>query len=324
MMAADARSGRFEFIDLAPRPADFLSEVIEGLSRRKKALAPKFFYDAEGSRLFEAICELPEYYLTRAELEILARHARDIADILGHDLALIELGSGSSRKTRILLDALRPQLYMPLDIAGEHLVITSASLAAQYPWLTIRAVCVDYSQPFRLPLEAAMRKVAFFPGSSIGNFDPEGAVTLLRGVRALVGPDGGLLIGFDLKKDRDVLQRAYNDRQGLTAEFNLNLLRRINRDLGADFAVDNFHHHAFYDQALGRIEMHLVSAVRQSAAVGGRRFHFRPGESIHTENSYKYAVADFSAMAAAAGFQGVRSWFDAAGRFCVQYLVGAR
>ncbi|MCU0735158.1 MAG: L-histidine N(alpha)-methyltransferase [Methylotetracoccus sp.] len=322
MMPSDARRGRVDFIDLAPPPADFGREVTAGLSRPAKALSPKFFYDAEGCRLFEAICEVPEYYLTRAETEILARRACEIAETLGRDLVLIELGSGSSRKTRLLLNALRPHMYMPLDIARDHLAISAASLAAEYPWLEIRAVCVDYSQAFTLPpLQSYARKVAFFPGSSIGNFDPDSAVALLRGVRDAVGRDGGLLIGFDLKKEVEILQRAYNDGQGLTADFNLNLLRRINRELGGDFNVENFRHHAFFNEQRGRIEMHLVSALPQSVEVGGQHFHFDEGESIHTENSYKYSLEDFRAMAVAAGFTPVRNWFDTARRFCVQYLV---
>ena len=309
-------------IDLAPRPPDFRSEVLEGLSRPRKSLPPKFFYDAEGCRLFEAICDLPEYYLTRAEIEILTRHAGSIAATLGPDVALIELGSGNSRKIRLLLDVLRPRIYLAVDIARDHLLRSASSLAEDHPWLEVHAVSVDYSQPFILaPLPKCTREVVFFPGSSIGNFEPAAAVALLRNIAGLVGDGGGLLIGFDLKKDPAVLNRAYNDSRGLTAAFNLNILRRINRELKAGFDLQRFRHRAFFNEDHGRVEMHLVSVMRQSVPVAGKTFAFEVSESIHTENSYKYSIEEFRALSAAAGFEVVQSWFDAERLFCLQFLA---
>jgi dimethylhistidine N-methyltransferase len=229
---------RLRFSDLKPPPADFRREVVEGLRRPHKALSPKFFYDPEGCRLFEAICDLPEYYLTRTEVGILTEHADSIARTLGQGGALIELGSGNSRKVRLLLEALKPAVYIPVDIAREHLLTASRALAADCPWLDIHAACLDYSQRFALPfLPDTQRKIVFFPGSSIGNFEPAAAENLLRSVAQCVQPDGGLLIGFDLKKDAAILNAAYNDSAGVTAQFNLNLLRCINARALIDFTT---------------------------------------------------------------------------------------
>lgn len=310
-------------IDLAPTAADFRSEVLAGLSQPRKSLSPKFFYDREGCRLFEAICELPEYYLTRTEIAILVRHAPQIAAAIGAPVTLIELGSGSSRKLRLLVDAVCPRRYVPLDIAREHLLASAASIAEDYPWLEVQPVCVDFSQPFALPdMADDSRRVAFFPGSSIGNFDPEAATTLLAAVASLVGPEGGLLIGYDVNKHPGVLHRAYNDAAGLTAAFNLNLLRRINRELDGQFDLNRFSHRAHFAAAGSRVEMHLVSRVDQSPAVAGRRFEFAAGESLHTENSYKYAIDEFVGLAETAGFRPLRTWTDPDRLFCVQ-LFGA-
>ena len=306
-------------IDLAPAVADFRSEVLVGLSRPQKSLSPKFFYDGEGCRLFEAICDLPEYYLTRTEMHILTRHAGDIATALGAPVTLIELGSGSSRKVRLLLDAVRPRRYVPLDIARDHLFASASAIARDYPWLDVRPICVDYSHPFEFPdIADDSRRVAFFPGSSIGNFAPDEAVALLRSVASLLGRDGGLLIGYDLKKDPAVLHRAYNDAAGLTAAFNLNLLRRINRELEGDFELGRFDHSAHFAIDDGRVEMHLVSRVEQVVGVSGQLFKFAAGESIHTENSYKYGMDQFVGLAANAGFCPLQTWTDAGRLFCVQ------
>lgn len=322
MMRVDDLPSAIRFVDLAPAAIDYRGEVIDGLRQPRKALPPKFFYDERGCALFEAICALPEYYLTRAEIDILTRHGSEIATAVGEGVALIELGSGSSRKIRLLLERLRPSVYMALDIARDHLRASASALAAEHPWLSVEAVCVDFSQPFRLPpLPENVRRVAFFPGSSIGNFDPSAAAELLRHLAAAVGPGGGLLIGFDLRKDPGVLHRAYNDRDGLTAAFNLNVLARLNREFEGGFVLDRFRHDAFFSDRHGRIEMHLVSTVEQTVRVAGETFEFQAGESIHTENSYKYSLDGFAAIAATAGFTARRSWFDRDDLFCVQYLT---
>ena len=317
------------FYDLHPTPASFRDEVLRGLASRPRSIPPKFFYDEEGSRLFQEICELPEYYLTRTEIGILRAHAGEMAEHIGLGRLLIEFGSGSSEKVRLLLGALRPAAYMPLDISREHLWSASRTLAAEYPDVAVHAVCTDYTQDMALPYDSpdnaagdqiGLRKLAFFPGSSVGNFDPEGALAFMHRVSRLVQPDGGLLIGVDLKKDPRLLHAAYNDAQGVTAAFNLNLLARMNRELEADFDLASFRHRAFYDEGLGRIEMHLVSLRDQTVTVAGEQFHFEPGEGIHTENSYKYGLEEFQALAAQAGFRPVKVWTDPARLFSVHYL----
>ncbi len=310
------------FSDLKPPPADFRREVVEGLRLPQKTLSPKFFYDDEGCRLFEAICDLPEYYLTRTEIGILSEHTEGIARILGQGGTFIELGSGNSRKVRLLLEALRPAVYIPVDIAKEHLLAASHTLAVDYPWLNIHAACLDYSEHFEMPfLPDAQKKVIFFPGSSIGNFEPAAAENLLCGIAQCVQPDGGLLIGFDLKKDASILDAAYNDSAGVTALFNLNLLRCINAKAAANFALDRFRHQAFYNEEQGRIEMHLCSEACQQVVVAGERFHFLDGESIHTENSYKYGIDEFRTLACRAGFEPGCDWRDRDGLFCVHYFA---
>lgn len=310
------------FYDLHPTPADMRAEVLAGLALPQKRLAPKFFYDGEGSRLFDDICRLPEYYPTRTEIGILQRHGAEIARRLGREALLIELGSGSSLKIRVLLEALRPAVYMPVDISREHLLNSAEALAMLFPALSVHAVCADYSVPFTLPVDDHEHpRAAFFPGSSVGNFEPADAERFLERVGALLGPGGKLLIGVDLRKDPQVLNAAYNDRAGVTAAFNLNLLRRINRELGGGFDLNGFHHGAFYDEQLGRIEMHLISRRDQQVRVAGEVFGFREGESIHTECSYKYSVEGFQALATRAGFAPERVWTDPAGLFSVHCLV---
>lgn len=306
-------------------PADsFREDVIEGLSQPQKALPPKHFYDAEGSRLFERICRLPEYYPTRAELALTRSHLADIARFAGRRSELIEYGSGASLKTRLLLGALRPSVYVPVDISHSALAGAARRLAREFGWLNIFAVVGDFSQPLRLPVlrqRAGRRRVVYFPGSTIGNLGLQEAQAFLAMSRAQVGAGGAMLVGVDLKKDARLLHAAYNDARGVTARFNLNLLGRINRELGADFDLRRFAHYAFYNAAAGRIEMHLVSLARQRVRLGRHRFAFETGETIHTENSYKYSVAEFRELAAAAGFRAAKVWQDARGRFALFGLV---
>ena len=309
------------FHDDRPSPTTMQEEVLHGLASRPKRIAPKFFYDERGSRLFDAICELPEYYLTRTEMGILESCAREVARLAGADCTLIELGSGASKKIRLLLEALRPRHYLGIDISREFLRESVQRLAHDYPWLEVHAACADFAQDFELPDPAGSgRRLVFFPGSTIGNFEPHEALAFLQRVRRLVQPDGALVIGVDLKKDPAVLHAAYNDGQGITAAFNLNLLERLRAELGAELDPKAFRHRAFYDAMHGRIEMHLVSRRAQEIRVLGRRFRFESGESIHTENSYKYSVMEFHALARRAGLQPRQVWLDAAHLFSVHYL----
>jgi dimethylhistidine N-methyltransferase len=321
-MMTNANEPGLHFYDYHPRPADMCAEVLAGLALPQKRLSPKFFYDADGSRLFDAICELPEYYPTRTEIGILRQHGHEMAELLGREALLIELGSGSSLKIRVLLEALRPAIYMPVDISKEHLLASARALADAFPGLAVHACCADYSGPFELPVDDHDHpRAAFFPGSSVGNFDPVDAQRFLTRVGSLLGPGGRLLIGVDLRKDPSVLHAAYNDSQGVTAEFNLNLLRRINAELGADFDVDAFRHRAHFNDDRSRIEMHLISSRDQRASVDGQTFHFAEGESIHTESSYKYSIESFQALARASGFAPERFWTDEQALFSVHSLV---
>lgn len=315
------RSGSIRFFDYRPTPADVRAEVLDGLGRAQKRLPPKLFYDQQGSRLFDAITELPEYYPTRTEIAILREHGEAMADLIGRDNVLVELGSGSSLKIQILLAALQPRVYVPVDISREHLLESAQALSARFPDLAIRAACADYSAAFQLPLEADWTDLAaFFPGSSIGNFDPDEACLLLDRVARLLGPGGRLLIGVDRPKEPEILDAAYDDAQGVTAAFNLNLLTRINRELAGDFDLDAFAHRAFFDPVESRVEMHLVSLRDQEVSVAGECFAFQTGETIHTESSYKYDDATFHRLAVAAGFTPERVWTDARGLFSVHGL----
>lgn len=311
------------FETCAIQTAGFRDDVLAGLARQPKAIPCKYFYDEAGSRLFEQICALDEYYLTRAELEIMQRHAAEMAELLGTDCLLIEYGSGSSRKTRHLLDHLvAPVAYVPIDIAGEALWESAQGLARRYPAIVMRPVCADFTRPIALPTppRPARRRIVYFPGSTIGNLTPCDAVALLRQTARLVGTQGGLLLGVDLKKDPQRLHAAYNDASGVTAAFNLNLLVRINRELDADFDLTQFAHYAFYNPGPGRIEMHLVSAVPLRVRVGTSLFRFDAGESLRTEYSYKWAQGDLQQRAAASGYRLRRLWFDDEQAFCVAYL----
>lgn len=309
------------FHDYHPQPADIRAEVLAGLAQTEKRIPPKFFYDERGSGLFDAICELPEYYPTRTEIGILRRYGAEMAELLGQDVVLIELGSGSSLKIRTLLEALRPRVYMPVDISREHLLRSAERLAATFPDLDVRAACADYSRPFELPIgEQDQPRAAFFPGSSVGNFEPKDAEAFLGRVGRILGPGGHLLVGVDLRKAPDVLHAAYNDAQGITAAFNLNLLDRINRELQGTFDLNAFHHSAFFNPHDSRIEMHLVSNAPQHVEVAGEAFLFTEGESIHTECSYKYSIAEFQSLARRAGFEPVTVWTDDAELFSVHAL----
>jgi L-histidine Nalpha-methyltransferase len=295
--------------------------VLEGLSRPRKSLPPKYFYDAAGSRLFERICRLREYYPTRTELAIMRKHLGDIARFAGRGAALLEYGTGEALKTRLVIAALRPGSYMPVDISGDALRRAVARLARMFPRLRIVPVRGDFSRPLELPpLSGGARRIVYFPGSTIGNLDPDEAHGFLKMTRAQVGSRGAMIVGVDLKKDARVLHAAYNDAQGVTAAFNLNLLARINRELGGDFDLRRFAHYAFYEPMAGRIEMHLVSTERQTVRIGAHRFSLERGESIHTENSYKYSIAEFRALAARAGFRSARVWSDARGWFSIHGL----
>jgi dimethylhistidine N-methyltransferase len=312
----------FEYHDLHPTPADLAAEVLSGLRRRPRYIPPKFFYDAEGSRLFDAITELPEYYPTRTEMGILRAHADEIAARVGTGGLLVEPGGASPAKARILLEGLRPCAYVPMDISRDHLWLAADQVAAEYPWLEVHAACTDFTRLLEMPPSTpAGTRVAFFPGSSIGNFDPEDAVRFLATIAELVRPRGFLLIGVDLKKEPARLEAAYDDAAGVTAAFNLNLLRRINRELGADFDLSAWKHRALYYPERGRVEMHLVSQMAQTIHVAGESFDFGAGETIHTENSYKYGVAEFQQLARRAGFRPEDAWLDPEGLFSVQLLA---
>ena len=292
--------------------------MIAGLSLPQKALPPKYFYDAAGSRLFERICRLPEYYVTRAELALTRANIGAIARFAGRGCELVEYGSGESLKTRLLIRALRPAAYLPVDISQPALEKARKQLAKDFRWLKVVPVPGDFSRPIELPRARAPR-VVYFPGSTIGNLDPEEAHAFLAMTRDQASR---MLVGVDLKKDANVLHAAYNDSRGVTAAFNLNILARINRELGADFDLRRFSHYAFYNAAAGRIEMHLVSLARQSVRVARHhRFRFERGESIHTENSYKYSAEGFRALAARAGYAGKKLWTDRKGLFALHGLT---
>jgi L-histidine Nalpha-methyltransferase len=305
----------------ASSASSLLADVLDGLSRPRKRIPSKYFYDEAGSALFDRICELDEYYPTRTELAIMQRHAGEMAELIGENALVVELGSGSSLKTRLLIDHLRqPAAYVPVDISAEHLHRTADELRQSYPDLDIRPLAADYTGDLALDQSDADRTVVYFPGSTIGNFEPGEARRFLTRIRRMVEPDGGLLIGVDLRKNPSVLHAAYNDAEGVTAAFNLNLLARLNRELGADFDLDAFTHDAVYDEAAGRIQMYLISGHRQSVEIAGRVFNFDEGERIHTEDSYKYDPEDFAALAAEAGFVPAGLWIDELRYFSVHYF----
>jgi dimethylhistidine N-methyltransferase len=313
-------------IDQRPARAQFEDDVCLGLSQSPKQLPCKYLYDARGSRLFDRICKLPEYYLTRTELAIMKAHAADMAEEIGPQAVMIEYGSGSSLKTRRLLDALQdPRAYIPVDISHRHLQQAAARIADEYPALAVLPVCADFTEQVDIPssLLEPGRRVVYFPGSTIGNFTPPRARRLLLHIQRLCGKDGGLLLGFDLQKDRDLLEAAYDDAAGVTASFSLNLLRRINRELDADFDLDEFRHRATYNEDESRIEIELVSLCQQTANVAGRSFEFAAAEPILTEYSHKYSLDGLRRLAADAGFDVRRVWIDERGWFGVAFLTVA-
>lgn len=309
-------------LDLDFATEQFRKDVVLGLSRAQKDIPAKYFYDAEGSRLFEQICRLPEYYPTRTEMEILRLASADIARHLPRQAVLIEFGSGASTKVRQLLHALeQPACYAAIDISVDYLRSALPSLSADFPGLRVIAVGADFSQSFDMPLDVPESpRVGFFPGSTIGNFSPPEAQRLLAHFAHHLGTRGLLLVGVDLKKNAGILHAAYNDASGITAAFNLNLLVRINRQLGGQFNLSHFAHEAFYNADEGRIEMHLRSLRTQTIPVAGRMFRFAADETIHTENSYKYSIAEFQALAVAAGYHPLKFWTDPNPLFSVHLL----
>ena len=316
-----AITGRIRLVDLAPNPGDARAEFLAGLRQNPKRIAPKFFYDEHGSNLFDRICELDEYYPTRTEISILRKDAESIAQVCGPRCRFVELGSGSSTKTPLLLDQLdEPACYIPVDISRPHLVAAAERMAERYDRLDILPVCADYSQPLCLPeplAGPAERTEFFFPGSTIGNFAPPEAEAFLRTIAGSSEPGDRMLIGVDLVKDPRILHAAYNDRHGVTAEFNLNLLRRANDEFGANFRPELFAHEAIYDVARTRIEMRLVSSRKQFVEIGGERFRFEQGESVVTEHSCKYTRDAFEALAARGGWTTLQTWTDPRGWFGV-------
>lgn len=305
------------------RPTELTRAVLEGLRKEPKEISPVWFYDEFGSYLFDTICELPEYYITRTELQIMRTHAADMAHHIGPKAAIIELGSGTSTKTRLLLDHLEsPLAYVPVDIAREHLLNAAGSLARDYSDLRIIPLCADFTQHFDLPpaVASAHRKVVYFPGSTIGNFDPAQAKELLARMQRLVGPEGAMLIGIDLKKDPHILVPAYDDPAGVTAQFNLNALRHMNRELGTDFNLDAFEHMAIWVEEHSRIEMHLVSKRPQVVHFGRDELRIKGGEHLCTEHCHKYTLESFAELAGEAGFEVARVWTDPESLFSVQLL----
>ena len=321
LFMTDSSSQRYQFFDQHPVLADFRADIIQGLSASEPYILPKYFYDEAGSRLFEEICATEEYYPTRAEVSIIRDNIDDIVDVLGRDCLLIEPGSGDSYKVRLLLDALRPIAYLPIDISKRYLQDEAQKLAAEFTWLNVHAICADFTGKLELPYHVtSTSKVAFFPGSTIGNFIPEQAVVVLDEIREMVGADGGLLIGVDLQKEPAILNAAYNDKKGFTEQFNKNLLSRINRELAADFKLEQFKHLAFFNEEKHRIEMHLVSLQQQVVHINEHVFQFNKGQSIVTEYSHKYTPDHFEKLAKKAGFQRVKTWIDDNHLFSVHYL----
>ncbi len=305
-----------------PETTAFAADVVAGLTATPKRLPPKYFYDSVGSELFERITTLPEYYPTRCELGILRANAAEIAKVIAAGAALIEFGSGASTKTRILMGAAKLAAYVPVDISGEFLAQQVDALRREYPGIAMLPVVADFVKPFELPPTVQMMpRVGFFPGSTIGNLEPHEAGAFLREAGRILGRGATFIVGVDLVKDQRVLQKAYNDAQGVTAQFNRNLLVRINRELGADFDVKCFEHHAFYNRERSRIEMHLASLKRQRVRVCGECVDFRAGETIHTENSYKYSIPSFGALARGAGWAPVSVWTDPDQCFSVHALT---
>ena len=301
-----------------------LEDIVEGLSLSQKTISPKYFYDERGSQLFDQITELPEYYLTDAELEIMREHVDEMTALIGKTASLIEFGSGSSLKTRILLENLDDlAAYVPVDISEDHLYASARKIRAEFPDLDVLPVVADFTHSFALPSPAIMpvKNVVYFPGSTIGNFEHDAAMELLRVMHGEAGENGALLIGVDLQKDPGIIDRAYNDSAGVTAKFNLNMLRHLNRSYGANFDLESFAHSATYDENKGRVVIELISQANQTFEIGNNEFAITDGETILTEYSHKYTFEGFAKMASDAGFNVERVWTDAAGLFSVQYCT---
>jgi dimethylhistidine N-methyltransferase len=316
--------GGVSLLDLEPATSDFLDEAVAGLCNSPRTLPSKFFYDERGSDLFQQICELPEYYVTRTETEILRHYGAEMAESIGENAELVGFGTGAGVKTRMLLDHLQNLIaYVPVDISKQRLTESAAALSREMPELEILPVCADYLQPLELPTPSRQPAhiAVYFPGSTIGNMQPEEARHFLQRVARLCGTSGGLIIGVDLQKSSDILEAAYNDGAGVTAAFNRNMLVRANRELGADFDLSRWRHRAVYNQEAARIEMHLLSEGKQTVHLGGREFAFAPGEKIITEFSYKHTVDGFAALAASAGFQLARVWTDPQKLFAVFHFT---
>ncbi|MDT8282210.1 MAG: L-histidine N(alpha)-methyltransferase [Gammaproteobacteria bacterium] len=325
----DSLLQHYQFFDQHPEISDFRADVIQGLSDPNPYILPKYFYDEAGSRLFEKICNTEEYYPTRTEVGIIRDNIDDIVEVLGQDCLLIEPGSGDSYKVRLLLDALRPVAYLPIDISKRYLQDVAQKLAAEFTWLNVHAICADFSggnfSAQKMPYHVkATNKAAFFPGSTIGNFLPGQAVTVLKEIGSMVGEGGGLLIGVDLRKEAGILNAAYNDSEGYTRRFNKNLLSRINRELNADFELSQFQHKAFFNEVDSRIEMHLVSTRQQQVRIDEQVFSFAEDQSILTEYSHKYTEESFLRLAEKAGFKGIKTWVDKDRLFSVHYLTVTR
>ncbi|MFK8018000.1 MAG: L-histidine N(alpha)-methyltransferase [Gammaproteobacteria bacterium] len=313
-----------ELLDLHPSMGDFRTEVIDGLSQTQKTLPPKYFYDEVGSRLFDQITEVPEYYPTLTEYSIMRDNIDAMASLIGPGASVIELGSGMSKKIRILLDRLEEvAAYVPVEISKHHLMNAARKFQLEYPDLDIRPVCADFTQPMRLPRPAQTpkRNVVYFPGSTIGNFYPNDAMRLLKNMSRVACKGGALLIGVDLKKDKRILEHAYNDDAGITAQFNLNILKRIKAELGAMLDIDSFEHRAVYNEEMGRIEMHLVSLRVQTIVLDDRTFELDKDEYILSECSHKFAVDEFQALASRAGFEPHTVWTDENNLFSVHYML---
>lgn len=309
----------FKFVDQNVAEDEARLQLRLGMGKPEKEISPKFFYDERGSELFTAITRTPEYYPTRTEIALLKQYGEEIAALIGPEATLLEYGSGSSEKIRTLLEILRPRLYVPMDISKDYLASSAETLSEDYPWLEVLATCVDYSKEFELPQAFSGNVAAFFPGSSIGNFTPESALRFLRQVKRHVG-SGGLVLGVDLKKEVDVLNKAYNDEQGITEAFNLNVLSHLNREYGGNFDISKFKHKAFYNEQRGCIQMFIVSLCDQVVELAGESFQLKAGEEIHTENSFKYSEDEFRQLARQAGFSQDHFWTDSQRWFGVFYL----
>lgn len=308
------------FYDQLINKNNISEDILQDLKSTPKIIKPKYFYDKVGSQLFDKITQLPEYYVTRTELSILKDNAEAIAHAVGNHTLLVEYGSGSSEKIRVLLEAVQPKAYMPLDISRAHLLDSAQKLADDYPWLEVHAACLDYSQELSLPNTEYTHKVGFFPGSSLGNFEPEEARLFLKRLKQQLGDDSGLIIGIDLIKPIEILNNAYNDSQGITASFNKNVLLHLNRLVNANFNPNHFSHNAFFNNKHNCIEMHLISLIDQIITINNHKIHLAKQESIHTENSYKYTTADFINLANSAGLSCTQRWVDSNEWFAIFYL----